>query len=197
MTTLTDIRDRIRIDLHDGDAARWDDASLDRHIARALRDIDNAIPREVSALVATTADSRELAIDALTGLIAVEAVEFPIGHYPPAFVQFSKWEESLTLQSPAVPDGSDARVYYTAAHELDDTGTTLPAHLEDMLATGAAAYAMLEQATATTDVLTAAGPGVPADFAAQGRAWMSAFRELLGHHARRNRVRPRRLYVPA
>jgi len=197
MTTLTDIRDRIRIDLHDESAERWADEALDRHIARALRDIDNAIPREASAEIATTEGGRELAIGDIVGLITVEAVEYPVGNYPPSYVQFSRWEATLTLLGAAVPDGSDARVFFTAAHELDDTGTTLPAHLEDVLATGAAAYAATEQATANIDVLNVAGPSVPAEFAALGRAWMTAFHELLRHHGRRNRVRARRLYVPA
>ena len=39
MTTLPDIRDRIRKDLHDTSEERWTDAQLDRHIERALRDL--------------------------------------------------------------------------------------------------------------------------------------------------------------
>jgi hypothetical protein len=36
MTTLSDIRTRLRQDLGDADSLRWDDDALDRHIARAL-----------------------------------------------------------------------------------------------------------------------------------------------------------------
>jgi hypothetical protein len=197
MTTLQDIRDRIRIDLHDEDAQRWSDEVLDRHIARALGDIDNAVPRETSAQLGTTPGSRDIDIGSLSALIRVEAVEYPVGRYPPEHVPFSQWENGLTLQGPTVPGGDDARVFYTARHELDGTGTTLPAHLEGILATGAAAYALLEQAPATTNALTTGGPSVPRDFEALGRAWLMAFRELLRQHARERRPRARRLYTPA
>lgn len=197
MTTLADIRDRIRIDLHDGDADRWDDGALDRHIARALRDIDNAAPRQVTAVVATTSGSRTLDVSALDGLIAVESVEYPTGYHPPALVRFDRWDDALALDIPGVPSGDDARVAYTAAHELDDVGTTLPPHLEDVLATGAAAYAVLERVPATTNVLTHTGPGTPRDFEALGRAWLTAFNELLRHHSLHRRVRPGRLRTPA
>ncbi|MDZ7728590.1 MAG: hypothetical protein U5Q44_10590 [Dehalococcoidia bacterium] len=196
MATITDIRDRLRIDLHDPDGERWNDSALDRHIARALGDITNAIPREASTTLATTPGSRELSLAGISGLVQVEAVEYPVDRYPPVYVGFSHWEDTLSLHTENEPSGGDARIFYTAAHELDGTGTTLPAHLEDVLATGAAAYAVLEQATGATDALTT-GDDVSETFAAQGRAWMSAFRELLYHHGRRNRVRGRRLYVPA
>jgi hypothetical protein len=197
MTTLADIRDRIRIDLDDTAAERWDDETLDRHIARALRDIDNAIPREASALVATTAGSRDIDIAHLATLIQVETVEYPVGRHPPEYVRFDRWDTLLTLDTAAPPAGDDARIFYTAGHELDEVGTTLPAHLEDVLATGAAAYAVLERVPGTLNTLTAGGPAVPAEFASLGRAWMSAFRELLRHHGRANRVRSRRLSTPA
>lgn len=197
MTTLSDIRDRIRIDLHDESGARWNDDALDRHVARALSDIDHAIPREASVTLETTAGSRELDMSAIEGLIEVEAVEYPAGRYPPEYVPFSQWDQGLTLQGERLPAGDNARVFYTARHDLDDVGTTLPAHLEDVLATGAAAYAILERGPASVDVLTTGGPSVSRDFEAMGRAWMTAFRELLHHHSRARRVRRQRLYVPA
>lgn len=197
MTTISDIRDRLRIDLHDPAGDRWDDDAIDRHILHALRDIDAAIPREASSDIPTTAGSRDISLSGLAGLVAVEAIEYPVDHYPRSDVPFSAWDGGLTLHIPSLPAGGDARVYYTATHELDEMGTSLPAHLEDVLATGAAAYAALEQATATIDTLNTGGSGVSAEFADRGRAWMSAFRELLHHHSRRNRLRSRRLYMPA
>lgn len=197
MTTLESLRDRLRLDLRDPDSLTWDDTTLDRHIERALRDLSNAIPREAAADLATTPGSRELDFASLEGLIDIEAVEYPVGHFPPEFVRFSRWEEALTLHSPALPTGDDARIHYTALHVVDSEGSTLPAHLEDVLATGAGAYAVLERAQGSVDVLNTGGPAVPRELEAQGRAWMTAFRELLNHHARARRLRQRRLYVPA
>jgi len=199
MTTLADIRSRIRADLHDTDPGneRWSDSQLDRHIERALRDLSAAVPREESIQLATTPGSRDLSLSALAGLIAIEAVEYPVDAFPPNYVRFSRWDDTLTLLTDEEPAGADARLFYTAAHSLDASGTTLPAHLEDVLATGAAGYAALEQAMATTDTLNTGGATAPANFSALGRAWLTAFRQLLAQHGRTNRVRQQRLYRPA
>lgn len=197
MTTLNDIRDRLRRDLRDNDEPyRWDDGQLDRHIARALADLSLASPRELSALVATTPGSRALDVSGLEGLIAIEAIEYPAGRYPPAYMGFSHWAETVTLHTDGLPDGSDAQVHYVAAHALDGDGGTVPAALEDTLATGAAAYAALEYAAYAIDRLTT-GDRVAEQYAAWGRAWLAAFRELLRQHGRERRLSARRLFMPA
>ena len=196
MTTLTDIRDRLRIDLADPAGDRWDDAALDRHIHRALRDIDNAVPREATTTLPTTAGSRELDISGIDGLTGVDALEYPAGLAPASYPRFRTWAGVAALQDGVVFRGDDAVVFYTAAHELDESGTTLPVHLEDVLATGAAAYAVLERSPGTLGTVTTGGASVPRDFESIGRSWMAAFRELLHHH-RRSRVQSSRLRLPA
>jgi len=199
MTTLADIRTRVRKDLHDTDAAayRWTDSQLDRHIERALRDLSLAIPREASATIASTPGDRDLDISGLTGLVGIEAVEYPAGLFPPEYVRWSRWEETLQLLTPGAPDGSDARIYYTAAHELDSDSSTLPAVLEDVLATGAGGYAASEWAGYAADRLNTGGEAVAEQYAAWGRAALTAFRQLLHENSRKNAVRARRLYTPA
>jgi hypothetical protein len=197
MTTLADIRARVRKDLHDDPEERWSDDQLDRHITRALADVSLAIPRELTADLATTPGSRDLSLAPLAGLIEVEAVEFPAGLFPPARVGFSRWAGTLTIHTERPPAGEDARLYYSAAHTLDGAGSTLPPEFEDILALGAGAYAALELASFTADRLNIGGPAVPERHAAWGRAAMTAFRQLLGQHGRRNAVRQRRLYTPA
>lgn len=197
MTTLSDIRERLRRDLRDTEAPnRWDDDQLDRHIARALSDVSLAAPRELSADIQTTAGSRVLDVSPLDGLIAIEAIEYPIDRYPPAYVGFSRWAETVTLHTDAPPDGSDARVFYTAGHVLDGNGSTVPATLEDALATGAAGYAALEYAAFAIDRLNT-GDRVAEQYGAWGRAWLAAFRELLRQHGRERHVRRGRLIAPA
>ncbi|MBK9612554.1 hypothetical protein [Candidatus Amarobacter glycogenicus] len=90
----------------------------------------------------------------------------------------------------------EARVHYTAAHTLDEEDSTLPAHLVDILVTGASAYAALELASATTGTLNL-DPEASEHYAAWARARLTAFRQLLHTYGRKNRVRSRRLYVPA
>ncbi|MGI8926956.1 MAG: hypothetical protein ACR2HN_09970 [Tepidiformaceae bacterium] len=199
MTTLADIRTRLRKDLHDTDAAayRWTDAQLDRHIDRGLGEVSQAVPLEKTATIATTNGSRDLAVASLTGLLDIEAAEFPVGDYPPTYVPYSRWATTVTLHVDAVPTGQNAKLYYTARHTLDGAGTTLPAELEDVVATGAAAFAAIELANYRIDQLNSGGDEVSERYASWGRGWLMAYRELLRLHARRARVRPRRLYVPA
>ncbi len=199
MTTLADIRARLRLDLHDTDsgAYRWIDAALDRHIAHALEDLGLASPRELSATLTTTAGSRELSLSSSTGLVEVEAVEFPAGEFPPAYVRFSQWAGALHLHTDDAPSGQGAKLWYLARHTLDSSGSTVPVHLEDVLLMGSAAHALLEISAFSIDRLNIGGSEVNELYAAAGRARLTAFQQLLHQHGRRNRVRPRRAYLPA
>jgi hypothetical protein len=198
MTTLSDIRSRVRVDLRDTEPStqRWSDAQLDRHIARALHDLDRHVPREAADTIATTPGSRDVSLASVSGLIVVDAVEFPVGQFPPEYIQFSRWDDTLTLLVDAVPAGQDLKLYYTAGHVLDGSGSTVPAHLEELLAIGAAGYAALELASYDIEQLNL-NPATVAEYSRQGRAWLTAFQQLLQHHGRNNTVRSRRLYLPA
>ena len=105
MTTLTEIRARVRTDLHDEDAAdfRWASAELDRHIFHALREMSLAIPVEDKAALSVTAGSRDIDLSSLTGLVLVDSVEYPAGQSPPAFTEFRVWGDTLTLLVERVP----------------------------------------------------------------------------------------------
>lgn len=196
MTTLAEIRIRVREDLRDTEAERWPDDQLDRHIAHALSDLSLAAPQELTEEVATTAGSRDVSLAGLVGLIEVEAVEYPAGQFPVAFVSFSTWGGVLALQGATIPDGSDAKLYYLATHTLDEEGTTIPGHLLDVLTTGASAYAALELASYTADRLNL-DPKASEKHLAWARARLTAFQQLLHTYGRKNRLRERRMYVPA
>ena len=196
MPTLTDIRERCRRDLSDVAGELWGDEQLDRHIEHALRELSLAIPRELTATLATTEGSRELATTSLDALIEVEAVEFPVAQFPPAMVGFSAWGATLSLHTETAPEGEDAKVYYTAAHVLDEDGSTLSDTLSDILVTGATAFAALELAAGTANQLNLQ-PTASERYSAWARARLTAFRQLLHTYGRKNRVRGRRMYVPA
>jgi hypothetical protein len=190
----------IRRDLHDEDAVsyRWSDDELDRHIERAVRETSLAVPLEEKAVLTTTAGSRDLSLGSLSDRVAVEAVEFPLDQYPPAYVAFSLWGETLTLLLDSAPVGEQSvRVYYGRLHTLDGNGSTLPAALEDVVATGAAGYAALEWASFATNRVNVGGSETWRDYLVWGEQRLAAFAAALARHGHRSAVRVRRLYTPA
>jgi hypothetical protein len=197
---LSEMRDRLRKDLHDEDAAdqRWTDSELDRHIQRAVREFSLSVPQEAKTTLSTTADSRDLSIAGLTDLVAIEAVEYPVGNYPPTYVPFSVWLSTLTMLIDSPPGGvEDVDVYHTRLHTLDETASTLPARLEDVVATGAAAYAALEWASFAANRVNVGGQDVWRDYLTWGQERLAEFQRALAGHGRRNTVRVRQLYRPA
>ena len=85
------------------------------------------------------------------------------------YAPFSLWAGTVTLNIADEPNGDNARLYYLAKHTLDGTGSTLPEELEDVLATGAGAYAAIEYASFAIDRLNT-GDGVPERFRSWGEA---------------------------
>ena len=197
---LTEMRDRLRSDLHDEDATneRWTDAELDRHIQRTVREFSLSAPLEAKTTLTTTPDSRDLSITGLADLVAIEAVEHPAGDYPPAYVPYSVWLSTLTMLVDSAPGSAeDVNVYYTKLHTLDATTSTLPERLEDVVATGAGAYAALEWASFATNRVNVGGQDVWRDYLTWGQQRLAEFQKALARHGRRNAVRIRRLYRPA
>jgi len=197
---LATMRALVRRDLHDEDASsyRWTDDEIDRHIARAVRELSLAVPLESKATLTTTEGSRDLSLASLTGLVAVEAVEYPAGQYPPSYAPFSIWGDTLTLLVDATPlAAQDVCVYHGKLHTLDASTSTIPAALEDVVATGAAAYAALEWATFATNRVNVGGPDVWRQYLVWGQERLAAFARELARRGRRAGVRVRRLYRPA
>lgn len=197
---LSEMRTLVRRDLHDENPAsyRWSDAELDRHIARALKEVSLAVPRELKETLTTQADSRELSLAALSDRVVVEAVEYPVGKYPPSYVPFSVWGDSLTLLVDSPPlSAEDVYVYYGSLHTLDATSSTIPQALEDVVATGAAAYAALEWASFATNRVNVGGDETWRDYLIWGQERLAAFARALAEHGRKGALRARRLYTPA
>ena len=80
--------DRLRKDLSDVAEERWPDDQLDRHIEHALAELSLSIPQELTATIATTPGSRDVSVASLVGLVEVEAVEYPVGQFPPNYQGF-------------------------------------------------------------------------------------------------------------
>jgi hypothetical protein len=195
---LAEMLSLVRKDLQDEEVAnyRWTDDELKRHIARALKDFSEAIPQEIKEPVSTISASREIDVAALTGRVMVEAVEYPVGRFPPAFRRFSFWGDNITLLEGEIPDGSDCNIYYGKLHELDNTGSTIPEQYEDLVACGACAYAADAMAGYSINRVNTGGQGTTGNWAEWSKEKMTYFRSELKRLGRRNRVRISRLYVP-
>lgn len=194
---IATMRARVRQDLRDPSGERWDDATLDRHIARAVRETSLAAPLEASATLTSTG-VRELSLATLPSRVTIEAVEWPAGQYPPAYVAFSMWGDALTVETASPPPaGEQVVVRYGALHTLDGAGTTLPERLQDLVATGAAAYAAIEWAAYAVDRLNSGGDDTWRHFHTWGQERLAAFAKGLAKHGRERRLRSRRLYAAA
>jgi len=196
---LPQLCSRVRRDLKDEDFSnyRWTDEELNRHIDRAVREFSLAVPREVQAVL-TTAQSRELSVSTLSDRVAVEVVEYPRGQYPPSYVPFSLWGDTLTLLIDKVPaSGEEVVVYYGRLHTLDNTTSTIPPHLEEVVAMGAEGFACLEWANFAINRVNTGGAGTWREYLTFGQEKLGAFMEALARHGKKGAVRARRLYRPA
>jgi len=118
MDELTAAIATLRIDLDDVAEDIWTDADLTRAIAKALEAYSLAAPFETYTAVATVADSRELSLASLDDLVKVFAVEWPLSQWPPSYVRFSLWGDTLTMLGDALGDGTNANVFYGRSHQL-------------------------------------------------------------------------------
>lgn len=188
MTTIDDLRARMRIDLQDVSAERWTDAALDRHLLRALAELSRMAPREERLSRATTPGVREVALGGIVGLIAVARAEYPAGAEPPAFRRFSVFGTTLRLEDGPVPVGDDVVLWCRLLHTADGTGTSLPPALEDVAVLGATAFAAAEAASGTLERLTL-NPETATGYATMARERETAFRQLLREVGGRGRLR--------
>jgi hypothetical protein len=195
---LNDMRAVVRRDLHDEDSEnyRWTDDELNRHIARAVKELSGHIPLEQKATKATTSGSREMDISTVTERIMVAAVEYPVDRFPRVYQPFSLWGDTLTILGDEVPDGSNAYIYYGKLHTLDGDGSTIPAHLEDLVAAGAGGYAAVEWAVYAVNRVNVGGAATPKELLDWGKHRLDYFLRELRRLGRLNRVRASSLYKP-
>lgn len=199
-TVIDDLRDRLRQELHDEDAAnyRWTDDVLDRHLQRAAGELSVVWPEEHSDTLTATPDSRELDIASLADLVAVAAVEWPTGEYPPAYVAFSVYLQTLTMLVDVAPAAADdVQVFWGSLHTLDASESTLPAQAEDVVVTGAAGFAALEWASFASNRANVSGPAAVSEYQTWGEAKLEDFRRQLVRLGREARVRASQLFKAA
>ncbi len=198
MSDLATIRATVRTDLHDEDPTdqRWTDAELDRHIRRTLLDYSQVSPIEQKSTLQTTAGSRDIDASTLTPRVRIVAAEFPTGEYPPSYVPFTLWGDILTLDLTASPSSvQDVDIYWHKIHDINGS-VTFPSTHDDIIATGAAAYAALEWASFSSNRLNVGGDDVWGRYMEFGNVRLAAFKEQLRQLPEVSRVRTARLYTP-
>ena len=193
---LTTMRTLVRRDLKDEDASnyRWQDNEIDRAIGRAVVELSRYVPREMKSTVATVAGSREIDISSLTDRVSVDKIEFPADEHPRSFQRFSVYQDTLTLIGDVEGDGEDCYVYWGKVHTLDGSTSTIPTYLEDVLALGATAYAVLAQTQYRIDVAGHGGEQADRDYQAWGDIMLRNFKDALKRFGRGRKLKISQLY---
>ena len=196
-TNIVTLRNRLRQELHDEDAAdrRWLDAVLDRHLTRAARELSLVLPQEQKTSLTTTPGSRDVSIGALSDLVRVEAIEYPTLQWPPAFVRFSTYKTTLTLLVEAAPASAQAlSVYWGQLHTLNTSASSLPPAAEDAVVLGAGGYAALEWASFASNRANVTGTAAFHNYRLWGEDRLQRFREALQALGREASLRSASLY---
>ena len=190
---------RVRRNLRDEDDEnyRWTDDELERHIARAVVEFSEAVPLQQKTVKATTVDEWTIDISSLTDRIKIYLVEYPIGEVPIYLVRFSLWGDTLTILGEETPDGSDCNIYWGTVHTLDAVSSTVPTRFEELIAMGAAGYALVAWGDYALNQVNLGGPATAADFRDSGDAKLHFFRSELKRQGERNSAVVTSLYSPA
>jgi hypothetical protein len=194
--TLTNTRALVRRDLKDEDATnyRWTDNEIDRALSRALYELSRYTPREMKSTLATTNGSPNIDISTLTDRVSVDRVEFPVDETPRVYQRFTVYQDTITLIGDAEGDGTNAYIYWGKVHTLDGSTDTVPTLLQDILALGAAAYAVLAQAQYRSDVAGIGGDRADTDYQSWGKSMLKEFTDQLKRFGTGRKLKPSQLY---
>lgn len=200
MSSLATIRAAVRKDLHDEDAAayRWTDAVLQRHIERTVLEYSQVSPLEQKSTLVTVAGTRDISIATLTPRLRVSHVEWPTLEYPPALVPFTIWGDTLTLDVVSAPAAiENVFIFWHKVHAINGS-VTFPATHDDIIATGAAAYAALDWASFASNRVNVGGDNVWGKYMDFANVRLTEFQRMLRELLpAANTLRTGRLYSPA
>jgi hypothetical protein len=190
------MRTLVRRDLKDEDNAnyRWQDNEIDRAIQRALAELSRYCPREMKSTIATVDGSREVDISSLTDRVLVDRLEFPVAETPRQFQRFAIHADTITLTGNVEGDGTNCYIYWGKVHTLDGSTSTIPSYLEDVLALGAAAYAVLAQTQYRTDTAGFGGEQADRDYQSWGNAMLKQFTAQLKRFGRGRKLKISQFY---
>ena len=194
--TLSTMRVLVRRDLKDEDSSnyRWQDNEIERTIGRAVAELSRYVPREMKSTIATVASSRNIDISTLTDRVSVDRVEFPVAETPRSFQRFTVYSETITLIGDTEGDGTNAYIYWGKVHTLDVSTSTIPTYLDDVLALGAAAYAVLSHTQYRTDTAGFGGERADTDYQSWGTVMLKEFKAQLKRFGRGRKLKISQFY---
>jgi len=152
---LPTMRDNVEADLDDAGNAIWSTEEIDRAITRALVEYSKVDPLRAVTTIDVISEAREFDLSGVSGLLRVAMVWWPYTaaepEYPPRWVKFRVWTDTLYLQTEDEPRSGDViRLYYLKKQTIDGlegaTATTVPPDDEEVIILGATGYAALEKA---------------------------------------------------
>lgn len=158
MSALSALIDEVELELTDTGNATWSTTEITQHIRRALRQINQAVPRRAATNFVSVVDIREYsvaAVSAMSGYQDILEVWYPYdpaepGDWPPTRVPFRiTSQDTIYLECDDDPSGDateQIRVFFTLPHTINGldsaSTTTLSAQMEALLVLGAAAFAV-------------------------------------------------------
>lgn len=200
MTTIADFRGRITDETGLATSERGGtQASMDRHILQAVAEMSLHLPLKLETDVAVTGGSRRFGLASLIRPIRINAVEYPVGQWPRALLEFvsEPLQDVCDLDHAPPGAGYTVRVYHDAYHLVDATGSTVRAEHEHLVVWGGAGFAYLARAAAAANTADAATSNQPLTYQHLriGEMYLRLFRDELRRHGSALRARP--LYAAA
>jgi hypothetical protein len=185
---------RVREDLQDTDEENyhWTDDEIEGALSRVIMEYSLRAPIEQQTDIATTDGDTELDLSALSGLLRVESVEFPIGKAPKYLQRFELWTGHVYMEDEG--DGSNARVRWLKKHTLG-AQSTIPAEHEEIIVLGATGYLAMSASAYTVDRATIAGHYGTLNYKLWGKERLDRYDKKLKEVAHGRRVTPRTLYT--
>jgi len=192
---LIEMRARVREDLQDTDSQnyRWTDDEIDDAIERVVLEYSLHAPIEQQDDIATTDGDTELDISSLSGLLEIEAVEFPIGRSPKYLQRTEYWAGHLYMEDKG--NGENARVRWLKRHTVDAQSTTVPTEHEEIIVLGATGYLAMSASAYTVDRASIAGRHATINYKAWGKERLDRYEMKLRAISRTGRVIQRRFYT--
>jgi hypothetical protein len=169
MVIQAEITARLRADLSGAVDESFTDDQLACHIQRALREFSDASPLVRETRLPQLSELGSAPLSSFPGLVRLLAVESPPDQLPPSLIPASVSGEYIAFES-ASP--GPCLIRWAAVHELNEHGSSLDACDAELITMGAMAFALLQ-------CVTPESGQVGDERLANGRARLTAFRQLL------------------
>jgi len=155
---VTDLRLALRDELAIAVDNDFTDDELKTVIYDVITEVSDVSPYMVREKLTTVADSRDIDISGIEGLLEVEWVEYPVGHIPLKYRNFFEREAGkLTVDYESnLPGGEDIYIYCREVHQVGTTSSTLNVKEERVVILGAVARAASQWINRTRKLINTA-----------------------------------------